>query len=117
MGRNLPLCGFHRCNSLWIAQQRGRNTEYGSGHAPLSEHPVEAPEPRAGPVFIDALHVHMPDALSSIGTDDFAQKCLGSLITMQDAIFATFFIIDDELNGDPGVLGPLCMRRFRAIAR
>ena len=54
---------------------------------------------------------------SSIGTDDFAQKCLGSLITMQDTIFATFFIIDDELNGDPGVLGPLCMRRFRAIAR
>jgi hypothetical protein len=36
---------------------------------------------------------------------------------VEDTVFSSFLIIDDKLEGNPGLLGPLRMWRFLAVAK
>jgi hypothetical protein len=51
------------------------------------------------------------------GADDFGKKCFGCRVSVEDTVFSSFLIIDDKLEGNPGLLGPLRMRRFLAVAK
>jgi hypothetical protein len=48
--------------------------------------------------------------------DDLGQKGLGLGIVVQGAVFATFFIVHNELHRDLGVVWPIRMGRVWAIA-
>ena len=67
---------------------------------------MQPPKPRAGPVFIDRLHVPMPLTGPLRGANDFGQKRLGRGIPVQDTVFPALFVIHNELNRDLGPIRP-----------
>ena len=58
----------------------------------------------------------MADTFAHVRANDFRQKRLGCLIAMKDAVFATFLIVQDELNRDAGLIWPVGLGRGVAIA-
>ena len=51
-----------------------------------------------------------------IGTDNLREEGLRGGIAVQNIVFAPLFIIDDELHGQPGAVGPVGLGRGGAIA-
>ena len=113
VGSYLPSCFLHRCHLHRRALQGGRHPVNGDGNARIAEQPVKPPETRPRAVFIDRFHVPMAHARPGLGIGDLGKKGLGRGIAMQNAVFAAFLVIDDELHGDcraarPGGVGRRC---------
>jgi len=74
--------------------------------------------PETGPraVFIDRFHV--PVALTGPGSSayNFGQEGFRGRVAMQDIVLAALFVIQNELNSDPGTIWPFRIRRVSAIA-
>jgi len=74
------------------------------------------PRSRAAAVFIKAFHRHMAGMLKRRGPDDFAQEGFGGLIPMQHTILAAFLDVEDKLQGNAGLAGPVGMGWLAFIA-
>ena len=115
VGGDFPLRFFHRGDRFGISRQRHGDAKDGNGQAANLEHSAQPPKTGAGAVFIDGLHVHMPDAGKRLRADDFREKRLRSGIAVKNAVFAAFLIVDDKLHGDFGAAGPPRARRVFAV--
>ena len=76
----------------------------------------EAPHTHAAAVFVYRFHAHMSHVLARLGADNFREERFGCLISMQNGVFTTLFIIDYELNRDPRIIWPLRVWGRRCIA-
>jgi len=77
---------------------------------------MQPPEPGPAAVFIERLHVHVAHAEGGRGTNPFGQKGLGSWIPVEDRVLRAFFVVDHELQRDPGLARPLRVGRLGAVA-
>ena len=78
--------------------------------------PPQPPEPGAGAVFVDRLHVHVALARPGLCADDLGQERLRRRIAVQDAVLAALLVVDDELQAtraSPGQRGCGGLRRSR----
>ena len=51
-----------------------------------------------------------------MGADDLGEEGFRAGVAVEHAVFAAFFIVEDELQGDPGPVRPLRVRRRAAVA-
>ncbi len=100
---------------LRVALQRHGYTEHCQRQAATFKFVEDAPDARAGAVFVDRLHAHVA-VIKGRRTDDLGQKLLGVAVAVQYAVFTAFFIVEHKLHGDPRLAGPICVRRGAAVA-
>ena len=101
----------------------GQNTQIGARHVQglshlghkLIEQPFQSPEAGSATVFIERFHTHMPRR-KRLRTDNFREKLFGTRITMKHVVLSAFFIVDDKLHRNPGLIRPLGRRRVLAVA-
>jgi hypothetical protein len=78
---------------------------------------MQSPETGARTIFIDAFHIPVTLTRPRGSTDNFGQEGLGCFIAMEQAIFSTFFVIENELNGDLCTIRPMDSRQSLTIAK
>ena len=104
-----------RGHGLRMALERARDAEHGQRQAALLEGAQHAPESGARAVLEQRFHAHVTHRECGCA-DDLRQEGLGAGIAVEHAILGAFLMVQDELHGDPGAVGPARMRRLRAIA-
>jgi hypothetical protein len=113
---NLPAGLLHRRDLVGRARQRCGDAVAGDRHLGLGEQAQQSPEAGARAIFVDRFHVPVALARPGRGADDLGQEGLRSLVAVQDAIFAAFLIIDDELHCDMRPARPFRIGRIGAVA-
>ena len=113
---DFPTGPPHRIHRGGIAGQRGRHPEHRDRHVARGEHVPQAPKPGARAVFVNRFHVHVPLAGPGRRAYDLRQEGFRRSIAVQDIVLAAFFVIDDELHGDPSVVGPVGAGRIASVA-
>ncbi|MCY1242627.1 hypothetical protein D9M72_555980 [compost metagenome] len=93
-----------------MALQRHRYAEDGQRQAALLELAQQAPDASARAVFIDALHAHVAVGVGR-GADDLGEELLGGGVAVQHAVFAAFFVVEDELQRNARAARPAGVRR------
>ena len=116
VGRDFPSGFLHRRHSLRVAGQRCGDAKHGHRHGAFGEQAMHAPEAGARAVFVNRFHVHVALARPRCGADDFGKERFGRCVAMQNVVLTAFLVVDDELNGDAGVIWPARMRRVAPIA-
>ena len=113
---DFPLGLFHRGDGFGVSRERHCDSEDGHGNASDFKHSPQPPEPGAGAVFVDGLHVHMADAGKGLRPDDFGEKRLGGGVAVEDAVFAPLLVVHDKLHGDARPAGPFRPGRMFAVS-
>ena len=113
---DLPIGLLHGRDLLRRTGQRGRDAVDGDRHGGGGEHAVQAPEAGACAIFVDRLHVPVALARPVGRADDLRQERLGLAVAVQQAVFAAFLVVDDELHGDTGAIRPCRVGRCRTVA-
>ena len=117
MAGDLPAGLAHRLDLRGRARQGRRDTIDGERHVVPGEEPMQAPEPGPGSVLVDRFHAPVPLAGPGLGTHDLREERLGRGIAVQQAVLAALLVVQHELDGDPGTLGPIRRRRPRPVAQ
>ena len=99
-----------------IALQSRGHSENGQRYFQVLHEPQDPPDAGPGAILVDLLHAHMPCTGNGRGVDDLRQEGLCPLVPVQNAVFAAFFIVEDDLNGDPGAAWPVGLGWRAAIA-
>lgn len=68
---------------------------------------MESPKSRPGSIVINALHIYMTLILVCTGPDNLRQELFTFTVTMKKAILTAFFIVNDKVKCDLGLVGPL----------
>ncbi|EON20068.1 amidohydrolase [Cupriavidus sp. GA3-3] len=97
-----------------MALQRHRHAEDGQRQAALLELAQQAPDAGARAVFVDALHAHVAVGVGR-GADDLGEELLGGGVAVQHAVFAAFFVVEDELQRNARTARPAGVRRPGAV--
>src|SRR5690606_36675237 len=96
--------------------KRARNAIDGDWYTGFGKDAVQPPEAGARAIFVDRFHVPVALARPWRGAHHFRQEGLGSGVAMQDAVFAAFLVIDDELDGHRRAARPSRIRPVAAMA-
>ena len=92
-----------------------RHTEHGQRQVALFKHMQQTPDARARTLFIQRFHAHVA-CRGALSVSDFREKGFRTGVGIKHAIFAAFFIIENELQCNAGLIRPLRMRRCAAVA-
>ncbi|MNO57888.1 hypothetical protein D3C76_484340 [compost metagenome] len=94
----------------------------GHGHGEDGQRDVEfleqledAPHTGTAAILVQRLHAHVARALQRLGSDHFREEGFGLFVPVQDVALATFFVVEDEREGDTGIPRPVWMGRGVAI--
>src|SRR5216683_6143819 len=107
-GGNRRRRGRVRLERLCAAEDRDRQPETG-------ENAVEAPEADPGAIFEHAFSGEIAAGHTQIPAEHLGQPALGDAVPTRVGELGPFLEIDDEIDGDAGVAGPLGMRRLGAV--
>ena len=111
------MAGLHHgLGNLRITLQCHRHPEQCDRYRFTLEKIQQAPHPYPGPVFVGRFHTHMPLTGPGLCPDDLRQKRLGRRITVQDAVFTAFFVVEDELQGKSCTTGPIHWRYYGTVS-
>jgi hypothetical protein len=113
---DLPSGLLHSGHLVGRTGECGCHAVAGDRHLCLREQAVKPPEADAGAVFVDRFHVPVTQALPGLRTGDFGKKGFGGPVAMQDAVFAAFLVVYDELHADVGAAWPFRVRRVGPVA-
>ena len=67
-------------------------------------------------VLVYGFHIHVTLIHECLRTDYLREKCFGCRVTVQDAIFGAFFVVDNELHGNTCLIWPLGVRDISSVA-
>ena len=94
---------------------RHADAEHRQRQLALFELAQDAPHAGARAVFVDRLHAHVARRIGR-RADDLRQELLRAGIAVQHAVFAAFFVVQDELHRDARAARPVGMQRVAAVA-
>ena len=113
---DFPAGGLHGGELGRGAHQRGGDAIDGDGQIGFGEQPMQPPEAGARAVFIHGFDVPVALPRPGRGAHHIGQERLRAGIAVQDAVFAPFLIVEDELHGHMGASGPVGLGRIGAVA-
>src|SRR5690554_2551521 len=100
---------------LGVTLQRHGHTKDRQRQAPTLKFTQNAPHTGTGAILIDGLHAQVAVGISS-RSDDLGEELLGAGITMQHAVLAALFVVEDKLYGYFRASRPVGMGRGTAVA-
>src|SRR5690554_4473362 len=95
--------------------QRHGHTKDRQRQAPTLKLTQNAPYTGTGAILIDGLHAQVTVGIGS-RSDDLGEELLGAGITVQHAILAALFVVEDKLYGYFRASRPVGMGRVTAVA-
>jgi hypothetical protein len=112
---DLVAQGHARGSDLRVALERHGHAEDRERKVAALELPQDAPDAHPRPVFVDRLHAEMARRVGRCA-DDLGEKLLGGGVAVQHRALAPLLVVEDELDGDPRVAGPMGVGRASAVA-
>ena len=108
----VPVQGDDR---IGVALHRHADGEHRRRNLVLPKQAGQPPDADPAAVFVDRLHVHMPHPGALVRADDFGEERLGGPIAVQYAVFAALFVVEHDLQGQPGAARPPGIGGFRSV--
>lgn len=97
---------LHRRDRFRILLERFGDAEDRDRKIALCEHAIESPPAGARAVFVLGFDADVADVVER-RRRLFREPGLAVVVTMQDGVFATLLVVDDELNGELGPARPV----------
>lgn len=110
VGGDLPAGVLHGRHLCGRALEGSGDAIDGGRYLSLGEKAVQPPEAGARTIFVDRFHVPVALGRPGLSADDFREKGLRGGVAVKHAILSALLVIDHELHGDPGAIGPGNMR-------
>ena len=113
---DFPARILHCGHLFGAAGEGGGDAVDRHGDVPFGEQLVQTPKTCARTVFVDRLHVPVALPRPLCGARDVGEECFGLSVTVQNAVLAAFFVVQNKADGDFGPTGPFGIWRVRPVA-
>src|SRR5258706_12724431 len=105
-----------RPRRLRVPFERHRDGEEADRDPALGEEAHEPPEAGAATVLVDRLHLEIAHAAERLGADHLPQEGLRFGVAVEDRSLAALLVVDDDLQGQARLAGPLRIGWGPAVA-